>query len=187
MRARAEAAAATGEKILEAAEAVFDEHPFDEVTLAAVAGRAGVTVQTILRRFGSRQGLFMAALAHTASKMSGNREAPAGDTDAAIDILVDHYEEFGDRVLRLLAAEERHEALHAIADIGRAYHRNWCEKVFAPALTGLRGAKRKRRVTQFVTITDIYVWKLLRRDSELSRQQTKLAMREMLDPLIERP
>ena len=46
MGARAKAAAATGERILDAAEAVFDERPTDEFTLAAVAERAEVTVQT---------------------------------------------------------------------------------------------------------------------------------------------
>jgi AcrR family transcriptional regulator len=185
MAARADAAAATGEKILDATEAVFDERPFDEVTLVAVAERAGVTVQTIIRRFGSKEGLFTATLAHTAVKMSGDRDAPAGEPKAAIDILVDHYEEFGSRVLRLLAAEERNETLHALADIGRAYHQKWCEDVFASSLSGLRGAKRKRRVAQLIAVTDIYVWKLLRRDRELSAGQVKLAMRELLKPLVE--
>ena len=46
--------------------------------------------------------------------------------------------------------------------------------------------ERERRVAQFVAVTDIYVWKLLRRDRELSARQTKLAMRELLEPLLER-
>jgi hypothetical protein len=58
--------------------------------------------------------------------------------------LVDHYEELGLPVLRLLAQEDRSPALHALADQGRAYHAGWFERVFAPALAGLRGAQRSR-------------------------------------------
>jgi AcrR family transcriptional regulator len=186
MGARAKAAAKTGERILDAAEAVFDERPTDEFTLNEVAERADVTVQTILRRFGSRQGLIAATLVHVGIKMGRSRGTPPKDPGAAIDGLVDHYDRFGNRILRLLAEEERNKALHAMTDVGRAFHRKWCEGVFAAALAGLRGVERERRVAQFVAITDIYVWKLLRRDRELSGRQTKLAMRELLEPLMER-
>lgn len=187
MQARAEATAATRAKILDAAEAVFDEHPIDDFTLAAVAERAGVTVQTILRHFGSREGTLVATLMHAGLKMRDNREVtPAGDAKAAIGILVAHYDKFGDRILRLLAESERHPTLRAMTEFGRVFHREWCEQIFAGGLVGLRGAKRQRRVAQFVAVTDIYIWKLLRRDRGLSAQQTKLAMRELLDPLMER-
>jgi hypothetical protein len=53
--------------------------------------------------------------------------------------LLDHYEELGVPVLRLLAQEDRSPALRALADQGRAYHAAWCERVFAPALASLRG------------------------------------------------
>jgi AcrR family transcriptional regulator len=174
MRARAKAAAATGERILDAAEAVFDERPTDEFTLNEVAERAGVTVQTIIRRFGSRQGLIAATLVQVGVKMGRSRGTPPKDPGMAIDGLVDHYDRFGNRILRLLAEEERNRTLRAMTDVGRAFHRKWCEGVFAASLTGLRGVERERRLAQFVAVTDIYVWKLLRRD------------RELLEPLIER-
>jgi AcrR family transcriptional regulator len=188
MRARAKAAEATREKILDAAEAAFDEGPLDSFTLAAIAERSGVTAQTILRRFGSRDGLLLAMLVHTGVKMGRNREgAPAGNIPAAIGILVDHYDKFGERILRLLGAEDQSPELRTMTDIGRAYHREWCEEIFAAGLEGLRGAKRERRVAQFVAVTDIYFWKLLRLDRELSPRQTKLAMRELIEPLMEPP
>jgi len=177
MRARAEAAAETGERILEAAVAAFDELPADEITLAAVAERAGVTVQTILRRYGSKRGLFEAAIAHLALRMGEDRGAPpVGDVKGAVGPLVDHYEKFGDRIVKMLSEELRNPELHALADIGRTFHAEWCKVAFAPALEGLRGARRERRLAQFVTLTDIYAWKLLRRDRGLSRRQTKVAL-----------
>ena len=52
--------------------------------------------------------------------------------------------------------------------------------VFAPALEGLRGAQRARRLAQLITVTDVLTWKLLRHDRHLSRHQTELALIELL-------
>ena len=58
-----------------------------------------------------------------------------------------------------------------------------CERVFAPTLTGLRGARRTRRLAQLIAVTDVLTWKLLRHDRQLSRHQTELALIELLQPL----
>jgi AcrR family transcriptional regulator len=184
MRARARSTEATREAILDAVEVAFEELFFDEITLDAIAERAGVSVQTILRRFESKDGLFLASMLHTAGKMGADRDlAPSGGVKEVVDELVDHYEKYGNRLLRMLAQEEREPTLKQIADLGRIVHAEWCKQAFAPALEGLRGAKRERRLAQFVTCTDIYAWKLLRRDRGLSLAQTKLAMRELIEPL----
>jgi AcrR family transcriptional regulator len=185
MTARAKATEATREKILAAAEAAFDELPFEQLTLAAVAERAGVSVQTVLRHFDSRDGLFMATLLHAGAKMGPDRTVlPVGDLEEIVGVLVDHYEKFGDRLLRTLAQEEREPTIRMLTDLGREFHLEWCKQAFSPALKGLRGATRERRIAQFATGTDIYVWKLLRRDRGLGVAQAKLAMRELLEPLM---
>jgi AcrR family transcriptional regulator len=188
MKARAEAAEATREKILDAVEVAFEELFYDEITLSEIAKRAGVSVQTVLRHFENKEGLFVASYLHTAEKMGADRgPLPTGGPEAIVDDLVDHYERFGDRILWMLAQEEREPILKNLADLGRLYHLQWCRQAFAPALEGLRGKVRDRRLAQFVTGTDIYTWKLLRRDRSLSKQQTKLAMRELIEPLMEHP
>lgn len=185
MQARARATRETREAILDAVETAFEELFFDEITLAAIAERAGVSVQTVLRHFDSKDGLFAASMLHTGGKMAKDRGlVPPGDAKAVVDDLIDHYENFGNRLLRMLAQEEREPALRQVTDIGRVFHVQWCEQAFAPTLKKVRGAKRERRLAQFVTCTDIYVWKLLRRDQELSVPQTKLAIRELLEPLM---
>lgn len=187
MQARAEAAAATRDRILAAAEAAFDELPLNELTLATIAKRAEVSVQTVLRHFGSRDGLLMASLVYSGDKMAGDRDVePNGDVEEIVGVLVDHYEKFGDRILRWLSQEDAVPTLHLLTDVGRAYHLEWCEEAFTPALKGLRKEHRKRRAFQLAALTDIYVWKILRRDRGLSPAQTKLAMREMIEPLTER-
>jgi AcrR family transcriptional regulator len=178
MTARAESAAATGERILDAAVEVFWELPHEAITLDEVARRAGVTVQTVIRRFGGRDGLFAAAAARETERVRDQRyQATAGDLRGAVRVLVDHYEEMGDRIMRLLAEEDRIPELRTITDGGRAFHREWCARVFAPSSA--------RRLAQLVAICDVYTWKLLRRDAELGRRETELALVEMLEPLVE--
>ena len=177
MVARAESAAATGERILDAAIEVFWELPHEAITLDEVARRAGVTVQTVIRRFGGRDGLFAAAAARETERVREQRyQAPIGDVRGAARVLVDHYEAMGDRIMRLLANEDRSPELRTITDGGRAFHREWCERVFEPS--------SPRRLAQLVAVCDVYTWKLLRRDAGLSRRETELAVVEMLEPLV---
>jgi hypothetical protein len=59
------------------------------------------------------------------------------------------------------------------------------ERTFAAALAGLRGKARARRIAQLVVVTDVYTWKLLRRDKGLDKDQTTTAMRELVAALHE--
>jgi AcrR family transcriptional regulator len=184
MQARAKAAAATGERILDAAIAVFWQQPVDDIPLEEVARRAGVSLQTVIRRFGGKHGLLAAAAQRETERIRWQRgQAPIGDLRGAVRNLLDHYEQLGEPVLRLLAQEDRSPALRALADRGRADHAAWCQRVFAPTLASLGGAQRARRLAQLIAVTDVLTWKLLRRDRHLSRRQTELALVELLQPL----
>jgi AcrR family transcriptional regulator len=186
MTARAEAAAATGERILDACEELFWSAPIERMALDAIAEGAGVSVQTVIRRYGSKDGLIEATAARAAERVRAQRdEAPVGDVPGAIANLLEHYEEAGDRVLRLLAEEESGPAMRRITENGRRLHRDWVKRTFAPQLAGLRGAERARRTAQLVAVTDVYMWKLLRRDAGLSRAQVERALRELIDGLEE--
>ena len=186
MGQRAEAAAETGERILDAAVAVFWERPSDDISLDEVAAQAGVSVRTVIRRFGGKEGLLAAGVAYELQRTRNERDhAPVGDTVGAVAVLVEHYEAMGDRVLKLLAEEARVPALLEIVAAGRALHRDWCVKAFAPALAGLSGVERKRRLAQLVAVCDVHVWTLLRHDAGLSRRQTELALVELLNPMTE--
>jgi AcrR family transcriptional regulator len=185
MGARAEAAAATGERILDAAVELFWERPGEWASLERVAARAGVSVQTVIRRFGGRDGLFAAASEREAKRVREQRdEAPVGDVARAVSVLVEHYEQLGDRVGKLLAEEHRVPGLSELADRGRRSHRDWCARVFAPQLDPLAGVERRRLLAQLVAVCDLYTWRLLRRDSALSRRQTELALVELLDAIL---
>lgn len=186
MVARAASAAATGERILDATVEIFWERPSDQISLDEVARRAGVTVQTVIRRFGGKDGLFVAAGEREGARVARERDPTVvADLDGALRQLLDHYEARGDKVLRLLAEEERVPGLKGIVDRGRAMHREWCGRVFAATLDRLPPTTRRRRLAQLVAACDVYTWKLLRRDAGLSRRQTELALTELIQPLLE--
>ena len=186
MASRAAGAAATGERILDAAVAAFWEQPTGQVSLDDVARRAGVTVQTVIRRFGGRDGLMAAGVERESRRVEAERDpAAVTSVEEAVSQLVTHYEEMGDRVLAMLAEEVRNPALGDVAKAGRQFHRGWCETVFASVLAGLSGSRRERRLAQLCAVCDVYTWKLLRRDAGLSRPETELAMQEFIQPLTE--
>src|SRR5262245_13337006 len=92
MTARAEATAATAPRILAAAVGRAEERTPLDLPLADVATRAGVSVQTVLRHFGSRDALMDAALSFAVTQVESERAAPAGDVATAVRVIVDHYE-----------------------------------------------------------------------------------------------
>ena len=187
MGVRAAAAEETGRRLIAAMQALFAERRFEDITLEAVAARAGVTLQTLLRRFGSKSGLVAAAAAEGSARVEAQRgEAPVGDARGAVANLFDHYEEWGDVALRLLAQEERFEEIAEITRRGRATHAGWVERVFAPELARCRRRVRKLRRAQLVAISDVFVWKLLRRDLGLSRQDSEKAVLGIVEALCAR-
>lgn len=178
--ARAEAAQATGERIVEAFLARMMTQWFDEITLDRVAEDAGVTVQTVVRRFGGKEGLLAEAVKILATQINARRAAPSRDIDRLIHHLVNDYEQTGDPVIRMLALEPRHPALKAYMDYGRSEHRRWASAAFAGAIGPLEAAKRERAIDMLVTATDVYVWKLLRRDMGRNIAATEATIKTLL-------
>jgi AcrR family transcriptional regulator len=170
--ARAEAAEATQDRIVEAFLAQLMTHWFDEITLDRVAHDAGVTVQTVVRRCGSKDGLLALSLRRLAAQINAQRQVTPGDVDTIVERLVEDYDVTGDAVIRLLAVEPRHPALHELLNFGRSEHRRWVVGAFPKAdgavLDGL------------IVITDVYTWKLLRRDMGHSAAATKAILNTLV-------
>lgn len=175
MEVRAASAAATKARIRQAAVELHAEHLWDGFTLREVARRAGTTVQTVLRTYGTKQALSLLAMDASAERLRPTT-AP-GNLQAAIRVLYDDYEEIGDRVIRYLAEELRHAEVAPKVELGRLGHRKWVETVFAPQLAAARrGVARERLLHALIVVTDVYVWKLLRRDLRLDRQAAELVV-----------
>lgn len=175
-RARAEAAQATARRIIDAFLARLMTQWFDEITLERVAEDAGVTVQTTVRRFGGKDGLLAEAVKVLGTQIVARRAAPAGKVERLVANLVEDYEHTGDAVIRLLALEARHPAVRSVAEFGRREHRRWVATAFAEALGRLPFPARQRALDALVVTTDVYVWKLLRRDMRKSPAATTTTM-----------
>jgi AcrR family transcriptional regulator len=182
--ARARNAEQTAERIVAAFARRMEADWFDQITLEQIARDAGVTVPTIIRRFGSKEGLLKPTWAQMEIDILKRRQLPVGDPVKAVRALVDDYEEIGDFIIRALAQEERYPLFKPLNDIGRVHHRGWVESVFARWLSDLPAAERKRRHDALVVATDIYVWKLVRRDMGRSVQHLKTLLLETIGGLI---
>jgi AcrR family transcriptional regulator len=188
MAARAEAAARTARRIVEAAVALWHEGSVEAITLEAIAARAGVSARTVIRRFGSRDGVMEAAIASESARIAAERDAaPSGDLEGALEALLRHYERDGDAVLRTLALEESVDLARSIVETGRAVHREGCARWFATHLPPPDDPGYGTRLDAFVAATDIYVWKLLRRDLARSPRETFEVIRTLVHALLHQP
>lgn len=183
---RAEQTSANGERIVKATVELLETTPrVRDVTLDAVAASAGVTVRTILRRFGSRDGLLDAAFQRLARNIGAKRMLPeTGDVDLAAESLTTQYERFGDFVLKMLEQEHDLPVLDDLVSYGRSQHRAWLEQLFAAQLASLDTAERKQRVIELYAATDVYLWKLFRRDFGLTRKQTAKTFRNLITAVL---
>jgi len=182
MANRSMAAARTRERILQMTVALATEKLTVEIVLADVAARAGVTVQTILRHFGSKDGLFGEAVEFATAEVVTERDAPVGDVCAAVRVIADHYEARGDWVIALLGQEASDERIRAVTSGGKHLHRSWVEQVFAPQIAAAADADG---AADLLTVaTDVYTWKLLRRDRQLDRERTEQRIRSLVDAII---
>jgi AcrR family transcriptional regulator len=184
MTTRAENAERTRLRILDATVELTGTALVSEISLEKVAAVAGVSVQTVLRRFGSRDGLLRAAAEHARTVVAEERRIPVGDVDAAVRTVVAHYERRGDAVILLLGQEQGDQRIRAITDEGRRFHVGWVADVFEPLLPSGR-AERAERVALLVVATDVYTWKLFRRDQGASRAVTEQRMERLVRAVLD--
>jgi AcrR family transcriptional regulator len=178
MQARAAGVEATRTALLQAALELHRERWADEITLDELASRADTTVQTLLRHFGTRDGLLAATAQWASDRVDSERaEITPGDAAAAARAVCTEYEAYADDILRLLYQEERVDFLRPFVERGRVFHRDWVARSLPAA--------DPRRHAQLVAATDVYTWKLLRRDSGLSAAQTELAICELVQAIQE--
>jgi len=186
MTARAAKAEATRARIRLGAIALYRERPVEDFTLEEVAERAGVAVRTVLRAYPSKDELVYAALDDMAAGGVFTKPGPPGDVEAAVAAFFDIYEGVGDLVMQRLNDERRRPGLKPGLDQGRDNHRDGVRTVFAPQLERLHGGARAQLLNILVVLTDVYVWKLLRRDMALSRAAAEATVRTMITSVLEK-
>jgi AcrR family transcriptional regulator len=181
MTTRADGVGRTRDRILGVARERFFSQPYDEVTLGEIASSAGVTQQTLLNHFSSKEGLALAVVESVKPEIEAIRgPVTAGDVRGAVRGLMREYEALGDATVRLAAVAERLPALAPGLALARRTHREWLERVFAPALPPDSRARR-RTLAALYAASDVGTWKLLRRDLGHSRTDTAAIMRTLVE------
>jgi AcrR family transcriptional regulator len=183
---RAEAMRATRERILDVGEELFLPRWFDEVTIADVAKAAGVSAQTVVNHFGSKEQLYLAGVVERVSPRIEALRAKAipGDLDSIVEIACEDYEATGDGTVRLVAIAARSEGLSVVVKFGSAMHHAWIDHCFAPWLDELSPAARRHQHILISAILDVSTWHTLRRVEGLSIAKTQQALRDILEPLL---
>ena len=180
MRARAEGVERTRERILRAARVRFVDLPYDDVRLADVAADAGVTQQTLLNHFSSKEGLLLALVEVLGREIDALRgPVRPGDVRGFVRALMRQYEVLGDANVRLAAVAERIPELHRGLAYARAMHIARLEEAFAEQLPA-DPRERRRAIAALYAVTDVGTWKLLRRDLGHSRADSTAVLESLL-------
>jgi AcrR family transcriptional regulator len=181
--ARADSKVATRERVIAAAQDLFFESAYEDVTLAAIARASGVSHQTVLNHFDSKLGVVLAVAELLGTETAAARRAEPGDVAGAVHALVGDYEHLGDANFRWAASADRIPELAEVLDGARAGHQRWIAEVFGPDLPDTEG-DRSRAIVALHAATDVYTWKLLRRDLKLTRSETEKTIVDLVAGIL---
>jgi AcrR family transcriptional regulator len=171
--ARAEAEERTRTALLDAADEAFLSGPWEKASLEAIAGAAGVAKQTLLRHFGSKDGLLEKALLRAFAEVEEQRFGGPTDTIAdAVENLLDHYETRGGRAMQSsnLSVEG------PLADVGRRareFHYDWVDHAFGKWLAAAKPEERGRLRAALIAVCDVQSWWILSHDLGLPRREVR--------------
>ena len=175
----------TRDALLDAADDEFYGDRWQKTSLEALSKKAGVTKQTLLRHFGSKDGLLLQALLRGAAQIRDQRwSTPTGDVTGAVENLIDHYEAWGERSLRIGAWQNGPAVLAMISRTARQIHYDWVEHAFAPWLDGLDEQARERRRAALIALCDVQTWWLFSHDLELARTEIQVILTDLIERLL---
>jgi hypothetical protein len=101
-------------------------------------------------------------------------------------LLVADYERMGDANVRWAMDVERLGSLAPFIEAARQSHRVWLEEIFGPEMPS-DAKERRRALNALHAATDVYTWKLLRRDLGVSRLETERTMARLVAGALQSP
>lgn len=174
MLERAEQVARNDQKIMDAVASLWLKVPISELTLDKVAENSGVTVRTILRKFGTKEGLLKACMENEGERFTRKRmQVTPGDLPGILSALLEEYEHMGDALIRTLTVEYEYPSTRQLLKKARMVHREWCIKVFEPFLPSESSDSYEKILSAYIAGTEFYLWKLLRRDLNKSAEECR--------------
>jgi len=171
-----------------AAEAFFDDR-WAKASLNALSATAGVTKQTLLRNFGSKDGLLMQAVMRGAKQVRDQRwSTPTDDVAGAVENLLEHYEAWGERSIRIGAWQtNRPAALAVLSRAARQIHYEWVDHAFARWLEPLDGEAHTNLRAGLIALCDVQTWWILSHHLGLPRAQVHTILLEQIERLLRAP
>jgi AcrR family transcriptional regulator len=185
---RAAAQERTRTALLDAADAAFFSGSWEQTSLTEIAAAAGVTKQTLLRHFGSKEGLASRAAQRGQQQVRDQRwSTPTDDVPGAVDNLLDHYDEFGGRAMKIAAglASLGGGEMDDIGRTARQIHYDWVDHAFGTWLRRTRGETRARRRAGLIAVCDVQTWWLLSHDLGLARDEVQATLILAIEGLLE--
>lgn len=181
--ARAAAAAARRERILSATVELLGVHRYDEITLEAIAERAGVSLATLTRQFSSKAELLIESTRWWTSREEAIREVVPSDVDGVVAVLARRYEAIAVDHRRNIDLEQRYPEMVEGYQLARKSHLDWLATAFARWLPP-GGPVRQRRLMALFGATEIYLWWSWRHRLGQSPEEAADALREILGALV---
>lgn len=183
--ARALAQQRTRDALLDAADQEFYKDRWQKTSLETLAAKAGVTKQTLLRHFDSKDGLLLNALLRGAAEVHDQRwSAPRGDIAGAVENLLEHYDAWGERSMRIGAWLNGPAMLAKLSQAARQVHYEWVEHAFGPQLEGLDEPARARRRAALIALCDVHTWWLLSHDLGLEGAELCATLTEAIEAVL---
>lgn len=184
---RAEEAEARTARIIDACLELFLEKPLIEISLAEIADRAGVGLQTVIRRFKTKEGLIVAGMLEVARRIDSARtplaEEPT-DPESVVNLLAEQYEQWYPYTIAHQRQEATMEVLSQFNEIARSNHSSWIELAFADRLKPFPARERKRVHARLVASTSFETWYWLNQRQELSNRETREVMVRMVEDAL---
>lgn len=182
--ARAAATSGNTERIMAATFELFIERPFDQITLAAVAERAGVGLQTVIRRVGTKDGLVAAVNEWLAPRIADGGLGPPGNPDPGhvAAAFRRHYDKWAAAIDRTMTQAGSSPALAANARNGRDAHRGWLATTFAAALAA--SAEPEVLRGRLVAVTGVEFWLVLTRHEGLTADQAEQTLQTLITAIL---
>lgn len=181
--ARAEGRDHTRAALLDVAEREFFAGRFDGASLEELAAGPGVTKQTLLRHFGSKERLL------EQSALPGRERVRrfslgAGGIAGVVDNLLDYYERDAERALRIAALEGRGGAFDDIVRDAKHLHHDWVHRAFGRWLEPFSARVHARRRAALIVLYDVRAWWVLAHDLGLSRREVRATMIDATERIL---
>jgi AcrR family transcriptional regulator len=159
------------------------EMSLDDITLDRVAQATGVTVRTLLRHFDGKEHLVRESHEAILRSIDTILEEDSPGSLGFVGRIVRFMEKAGDYVVRFENEAENYPSLIPDLERGRQMRRAALSVMFDANIKCEKDA-RERTLKALYVVSDVYAWKILRRDYGLSMEETESLLHDLVEVVM---